>query len=318
MNGERATQDLVLKDFSTDFSELRRVLNKELSTISYVEARKTLEPQYWKARTDLLLSLLLFGCSTAFAITNSNWFLTPLVACMIGASVHRISLFLHEGAHFNLAKSKVKNDLLTDLLVSPFVVTSVAAYRPGHMLHHRNLGTGEDPERSYQSPLNFRFLFTGFFGLRVLDVVKARESTSTNKTQTRNVVIPLIGITMYVSLLFMGIFTENWSFCVSLTIGVGCVFPLIGSLRQLLEHRAQADDFLVMGEFPLTRNFPFWPLGWLFGAAGFNRHLLHHWDPGVSYTRLRDLERLLAGSSAERVLEARNDSYYSVSRRIWR
>jgi hypothetical protein len=55
MNGERATQDLVLKDFSTDFSELRRVLNKELSTISYVEARKTLEPQYWKARTDLLL-----------------------------------------------------------------------------------------------------------------------------------------------------------------------------------------------------------------------------------------------------------------------
>jgi fatty acid desaturase len=318
MNGERATQDLVLKDFSTDFSELRRVLNKELSTISYVEARKTLEPQYWKARTDLLLSLLLFGCSTAFAITNSNWFLTPLVACMIGASVHRISLFLHEGAHFNLAKSKVKNDLLTDLLVSPFVVTSVAAYRPGHMLHHRNLGTGEDPERSYQSPLNFRFLFTGFFGLRVLDVVKARESTSTNKTQIRNVVIPLIGITMYVSLLFMGIFTENWSFCVSLTIGVGCVFPLIGSLRQLLEHRAQADDFLVMGEFPLTRNFPFWPLGWLFGAAGFNRHLLHHWDPGVSYTRLRDLERLLAGSSAERVLEARNDSYYSVSKRIWR
>ena len=32
------------------------------------------------------------------------------------------------------------------------------------------------------------------------------------------------------------------------------------------------------------------PLASTLGGAGFNRHLLHHWEPKISYTRFRELE----------------------------
>ena len=317
MNEASKGKEIVLRDFSNDFGELRRVLNSELSPNSYVDIRRKLNPKYLLVWADLLFSLALFGASTVIAGRYQGWLWIPMWALLIGLSVHRISLFLHEAAHFNLARSRVVNDLMTDLLVSPFVITSVGSYRPGHLLHHRLLGTSSDPERSYQFPLNWSFIFSGLFGLRVLDVVRSRDVQRTGEISARKVLVPMAGVAMYMSLVIWGLVNDLWSLSLSVAIGVCCVFPLVGSVRQLLEHRAGRGDYLIDDTFPVTRVFPTWPLGWLVGAAGFNLHLLHHWDPGISYTRLQELESLLSNSSAERIMRSRLSGYLQTFAETW-
>jgi hypothetical protein len=51
--------------------------------------------------------------------------------------------------------------------------------------------------------------------------------------------------------------------------------------------------------------------------VGFNRHLLHHWDASVSYTRLGELEHRLQSTEAGPILAAREGSYSEILRRMW-
>ena len=86
------------------------------------------------------------------------------------------------------------------------------------------------------------------------------------------------------------------------------------ALRQLLEHRgelpapAEARAHVVC--FATNRIFGDGILASTLGGAGFNRHLLHHWDPLISYTRLRELENFLLETEAEPYLRARQTTYW--------
>lgn len=98
------------------------------------------------------------------------------------------------------------------------------------------------------------------------------------------------------------------------------VFPLFGALRQLLEHRNEgidpAIDFQTQDHGAYTRMFS-GPLSKTFGGAGFNRHLLHHWEPQVSYTNLPELEAFLEGTELRRVMASRRSTYFRTFRRLW-
>ena len=54
----------------------------------------------------------------------------------------------------------------------------------------------------------------------------------------------------------------------------------------------------------------------IFGAAGFRSHLIHHWDPQVHCTRLRDVERYLNDTVAEATLDAATSTYLSTFVRL--
>jgi len=99
-------------------------------------------------------------------------------------------------------------------------------------------------------------------------------------------------------------------------LGVGMVFPFLGALRQLLEHRddeASPDiDYRTSDHGAFTRVFGDDAFSATFGAAGFNRHLLHHWEPQVSYTNLPALERLLLDTEMGPVIEARRSGYVAT------
>ena len=75
------------------------------------------------------------------------------------------------------------------------------------------------------------------------------------------------------------------------------VFPFLASLRTLLEHRAEDADpranYAEVDQGPVNRLFGSGPLASTLGSAGFNRHALHHWEPQISYTRLKDIEAYL-------------------------
>ena len=69
------------------------------------------------------------------------------------------------------------------------------------------------------------------------------------------------------------------------------------TLRQILEHRrADApcdEDFRRSDHGPVVRMFARSPFARCFGAAGFDRHLLHHWEPTGSYTCFDEMEAFL-------------------------
>jgi hypothetical protein len=54
----------------------------------------------------------------------------------------------------------------------------------------------------------------------------------------------------------------------------------------------------------------------VFGAAGFRSHLIHHWDPQVHCTRLRDVERFLMDTKAAAPLRSATSSYPTTFSRL--
>lgn len=99
------------------------------------------------------------------------------------------------------------------------------------------------------------------------------------------------------------------------------MFPFFAALRPLLEHRDEKASFVVdyrrNDHGAYTRLFGDDPFSATFGGAGFNKHLLHHWEPRVSYTRLRELERFLADTQMQPIMKARRSSYGETLRRLF-
>lgn len=235
---------------------------------------------------------------------------------MQSLTLHKLSLFLHEGAHFNLASSKRMNEVLSNVLVGILLMVDVRTYRIGHMQHHRLVGSPDDPEKSYQSRFTIIFLLEALTGLRVLRIVRLRGSGNRLVREQRHRMIPAIGVSLYLGVLGVMILCREFRLALMFCISTFSVFPLIASSRQLLEHRASRANFND-GLHPMTRQFSTSKLGFLVGGAGFSRHLLHHWDPGVSYTNLAELERWLRGTRAKGILESRSASHLVTISRLW-
>jgi fatty acid desaturase len=119
------------------------------------------------------------------------------------------------------------------------------------------------------------------------------------------------------SLLWVG----AWPAALAWVLGVGSVFPFFSALRLMLEHRdLNADpaiDYEVESHGALSRMFGDDLFSATFGGAGLNRHLLHHWEPNVSYTLLPELESFLMRTEVAQVIEARRSSYFAIFRGLF-
>ena len=93
-------------------------------------------------------------------------------------------------------------------------------------------------------------------------------------------------------------------------------FPAFNVVRQILEHRAldaeEHADFTEIDYGAVNRMFPSGPFSSTFGGAGFNRHLLHHWDPGISYTCFSEMESFLARTNVASTVDGARSTYYSA------
>jgi fatty acid desaturase len=107
---------------------------------------------------------------------------------------------------------------------------------------------------------------------------------------------------------------------VAWTIAVVIVFPFLAAIRQLLEHRSEQAkpevDYSVVSHGAVNRMFGSGLVASTFGGAGFNRHMLHHWEPQISCTRLGDLERFLRETPAANIVEQGTTSYGSTFLRL--
>ena len=297
--------------------------------VSYREFRSRLSPRWGRVWLELgaayvVLALVL----AAIVVLDPSWPLSLAVALIgglvIGYTIHFINCFFHEAAHYNVLPSRRLNDLATNALMGWLFGSSIALYRRIHWQHHRALGTTMDAENSYFDALRIGYLVQGMTGLKALRTMRQYRSTgaSAGPTGDRATRLICVGVAAVVDLgitaglVLVGSVTAAGAWLIGLLV----VFPFVGSLRQLLEHRSESADAHVdyheVDHGPVNRIFGDGPLASTVGSAGFNRHALHHWEPQLSYTRLADVEAYILRTDAAPLIRERQTSYADTFLRL--
>jgi fatty acid desaturase len=304
-------------DYSGKFQVLRPVI-VDRSGQRYMDFLKTLEPSYVRVWMDIALGYVALIATALIGGFAPRYGCPPWIAVLAGALsigfwVAYLQLFIHEGAHFNLARDRANSDLVCNILIAWMVGTSAQLYRSVHFQHHRALGQIDDSEMTYFFPLNLLFIINGVFGVRAIRVLAKRRVITGSARTTSGRSMALCGVFVHAMIVLAGFWFGLPTLSIAWILGVGMVFPLLGALRQLLEHRdPDADpqtDYLEHDHGAFTRIFSPGVFSSLFGGAGFNRHLLHHWEPQVSYTNLHQLEAYLLDTDIASVIEMRRSSY---------
>jgi fatty acid desaturase len=323
-------------DESARLGSTRRSLIVDSHGQSYLDFRRTLSPRYrvawlhltigWTAVIAIAIGLIVGNHETPGDLVGKLG-LGLAGAVTLGFALHFLLQFQHEGAHYNLAKDRATNDRLTNAIIGVFVGEDIRNYRKIHTGHHRYLGTTKDTERSYFDALDGRFLLQGLLGLRLIRILSSRWNNVSGEHEAQSdgpstylTPILLVAALFNLSIVAASAATGQWVLAASWVAGSLVFLPLINATRQLLEHRDEAAhrtvDYTRVDHGAVNRLFGDGPVASVVGAAGFNRHLLHHWDPGVSYTRLRELEDFLLDTELAPFLVRRQTSYGATFRRL--
>lgn len=295
----------------------------------YTDFRTGLHPHYRKVFVDiskgyLFLLVLLLGADFLDHRVHSYWgIFVPVIGLLIGYTAAYLALFIHEAGHFNIHPDKKKNDRLATLfLCLPFGL-SIKSYRKIHWQHHLHLGTPQDAEFSYFHGLSKLFFVETLTGFHLLRIIRRKGGNdvlnSDQKKQSR--IMLLAGIAFHLIILTAFFLFGHWTIAVAWVLGFGIFFPFFATTRQVLEHRdefaSHRTNFYEQPHGKISRLFIHTVLSSSFGSAGFTRHMIHHWDPQISYTRLKDIEAFLLQSerTAKQVAAART-TYRSVFKKL--
>lgn len=323
-----------------DSASLGRYKRSELvddtQGLTYAEFRKGLRPRFgvvWLHIGAGYAALLLVSMAAAWGMRFvSAWLVAPVAAALFGYIQAYLQLFFHEAAHFNIAPDRAWNDRLANLFIGLLAGQDIKSYRRIHFGHHRHLGETVDPERTYFDPLNARFLVEALLVMKTLRVLRLRrellraqpasaDSADSATSSDTSRIQMVLGLFLHAALL-AALFTLRLApVALAWMAGMVFFFPFFTAVRQVLEHRSEtADDAVDYSQTPhgeVTRMFSSGPVGSTMGGAGFDRHLLHHWDPQVSYTRLPELERFLSHTRAAPAVSVK-ESYFGAFRRLFR
>ena len=166
-------------DYSASFGRLRGSV-KNRAGVSLIDFVKTLEPNYRMVHYDIAWGWIALGLTLAITIGADlaglpSFAIAVVGMVLVGYWIAYLQLFLHEGAHWNLAPRREDSDRICNTWVSWLVGIDVKRYRKIHFQHHRALGTTEDSEHTYFFPLNLAFLFKALFGVRAIEVLLGRR-----------------------------------------------------------------------------------------------------------------------------------------------
>jgi fatty acid desaturase len=304
--------------------------------VAWRDFRRSLDPRFgfvWcdvAGRFTLLALGYAFACAVAAYAGNALGFaLVPLTATWIGYWFGSLVLFMHEGAHYNLHPDKAVNDRLANAFICILTGDEVKHYRALHWKHHLHLGDTADTEVSYHFAPTFRFMLETLAGVHAWRVFKTHRraraleaAAKEGANRQRDFLALGRGIALHATIVSLAVLAGWYSAALAWVAGIAVVFPFVSALRQQLEHRSEeassAVDYSVTPHGAVNRMFAGSLFARSFGSAGFWRHLLHHWDPSVSYTRFSDFEAFLMRTElGPRVDEVRT-TYSAVWRRLAR
>jgi fatty acid desaturase len=316
-----------------NFETIRKSSILNSKGVKYTEFRATLQPNYTKVWFHVALGYMALIATISVSIFVQMHYPTffylniPLAAILLGYEIAYIQLFIHEAAHFNVASNKKKNDLLANIFFGLMVGLDIQFYRVIHFDHHKHHGTTQDTEKTYFDALNWRFILEAITGIRVIKVLMNRDEKVKNSHNVnaeilaRNKRMFLSGALFNLLIVSILAYFSYWQTALAWLGAIGVIFPFFASVRQLLEHRddhASADiNYNQTNHGVTTRMFGESFFANTFGGAGFNRHLLHHWDPQISYTRLSDVEAFLQDSDYQNEVEKNRSTYLSTFKKLF-
>jgi fatty acid desaturase len=299
--------------------------------VPYREFRNGLRPRWWLVWAHIALAYAaLAGCLAALVAWDPGLPLAALAALggavLVGYLLQFLSNFMHEAGHHNLLPGRRANDLVADLLLGWLLGSSVASYRRVHFQHHRALGTTEDSEISYFDALGIRYIVGSLLGVKAIEASRRRarvdreqDADAETRRSSRLAWVcwaAAVNLGLAAALVALGSVVAAAAWIAGLLV----FFPFFSSLRQLLEHRSEEAeagvDYTRVDHGAVNRLFGEGPLSSTYGSAGFNRHALHHWEPNVSYTRLKDIEDYLRRTEVADMVEARQTSYPAIFLRL--
>jgi fatty acid desaturase len=302
--------------------------------VEWQKFRRALEPRWTFVWCDIAGRFALLGlgyavaCAAAALGGNGLGFaLLPLTATWMGFWFGSLVLFMHEGAHYNLHPDKTLNDRLANVFVCILTGDEIKHYRALHWKHHLHLGDTDDTEVSYHFAPTLRFMLETLFGIHAWRVFKTHRRSRTLEPKEgggrqRDLLALVRGLALHAVIAGIPLLFGWYSATLAWVASVAVVFPFVSALRQQLEHRSEAAssavDYSMIPHGAVNRMFAGSLFARSFGSAGFWRHLLHHWDPSVSYTRFTEFEDFLMQTDFAPLVDDARTSYGSVWRRLAR
>jgi fatty acid desaturase len=297
--------------------------------LSYTEYRKTLKPDYTITWLHIggglmaIFGLCFAGWHVQHRYTNWFWLTIPVFSVLLGFCIAFVSLYIHEAGHFYLHPDKKTNDLLANIVLCSWLGLDIKAYRKIHWQHHLHLATPADTENSYFNPVSFSFILETLTGIHLLHVITSKSNNEFlgKELRKRSVYMLLIGLVINLAILSFSIYHSHWQFAVTWTLGMVIFFPFFATIRQIIEHRSELalkeKDFYKTPKGRISRLFSSSLFSRLFGPAGFNKHMIHHWDPYLPFTALNRAEKfLLQCSRTQQIVESSRTSYFSVFKKL--
>lgn len=253
-------------------------------------------------------------------INTSSIFFSILISLWLGFWIHALSLYIHEGAHGNLSENKKLNDLISNILSTVLLSINLSEYRTKHWKHHKHLGTIHDTENSYFNSLSFKNIIKFLTGLWSLTVI----TNSNNKKNeiSINFYSKIIFLLIHGFFLLILLFENNYHLFLFYILSFFIFYPFFGIIRQILEHRNYlADnkvDYFKVDHGENNKIFGDSFFSKYFGAAGFNKHLLHHINPNISYTKFNDFEKNLnQNPKYKNILQENRTSYIKAFKNLF-
>ena len=212
---------------------------------------------------------------------------------------------------------------MANVFLCSWLGLDIRAYRKIHWQHHLHLATPTDTENSYFNPLSFSFIAETLTGIHLVRVItnKSNKEFLGKELSKRAVLMLLIGVVIHLFLLAIAIYYNNLQFAITWILAMAIFFPFFATIRQVIEHRdemaTEHKDFYHSTRGRVSRIFSSGVFSYLFGAAGFNKHLIHHWDPHLPFTALTRAEKfLLRCKRTQDIVESSRTSYLTVFKKL--
>lgn len=303
------------------------VVNKE--GICYIEYRKSLlRPNYlvaWLYIVAGFLTIILFCTLTAIiSIKRPSlfWLTIPGFGLMIGFFIAYLSLFIHEAGHFYLYPTKKGNDILANIFLCSWLALDIKAYRKIHWQHHQHLATPADTEHSYFNALDPAFIFETISGIYLLRLMlnKNNKKILGENLQRRSLLMLVTGALLQLLILYLFLML-SWQLAITWIAAMVVFFPFFATMRQILEHRdemaGQQKDFYTTIRGKISRLFTNSLFSRLVGPAGFNKHMIHHWDPHLPFSALNRAEKfLLECDRTHAIIDTSQTTYIYVFKKL--
>jgi len=293
-----------------------------------VQELSRIQPQ--RALRDALALWAQIGAAWLVVALWPVWWVVLGAVVVIGTREYALQVLGHDGIHRRLAASRRRNDLVCDLLMLGPVGAITRLNGQNHRLHHRLLGSGEDPDRfkydetGKRSRLATLAFLTGLPGLwqegahvflrplqgRDDDAAPSGGPTASRGYTARDLAI-LAG---WQVALVAGLSAAVgwWGYPVLWLLPVYLFTYCPNLARQFLEHAHAGPD----PDSHRLKSFVSNPVErWFLAPCSMNHHVAHHLWPSIPYYNLPEADRRLRErNTSERIVW---EPSYASALRAW-